>query len=118
MANNPLKIAQGFPGQMGLLAKQMNNGFGGGLLAQQNYLNSIYDPVVMPQPWDFGVEGGGVEDKKKNDTKKGTKTPIKPTVGGPGGGPAVNLPGDRHQPYVFVDGQWVPNPNYRLGSDR
>lgn len=50
MANtkSPLTIQQGFPGQMGLLAEQMNQGFGGGLLAQQNYLKDIYSPYKMP----------------------------------------------------------------------
>lgn len=47
-AKSPLAIQQGFPGQMGLLAEQMNQGFGGGLLAQQNHLNDIYSPYKMP----------------------------------------------------------------------
>ncbi|TAA51058.1 hypothetical protein [Shinella sp. JR1-6] len=42
-----LSMPAGFPGQLGLLAKQMNNGFGGGLLAQRQYLNQIYDPVQV-----------------------------------------------------------------------
>jgi hypothetical protein len=42
---SPLAIQPGFPGQIGLLAQQMNQGFGGGILAQQDHLNSIYRPV-------------------------------------------------------------------------
>lgn len=102
MAKTPLKIAQGFPGQIGLLAQQMANGFGGGLLAQTNYLNSIYDPVVMPQPFEFGDPK---KDASKNDSKTGTK---KPTSSG----------GVQEQ-YIMQNGQWVTNPNYRrIGSDR
>lgn len=46
---NGLTFPSGFPGQLGLLAKQMNSGFGGGLLAQRNYLNQMYDPVKINQ---------------------------------------------------------------------
>ncbi len=42
-----LTMQPGFPGQLGLLAKQMNAGFGGGLLNQRNYLNSFYKPMQM-----------------------------------------------------------------------
>lgn len=62
-------LSAGFPGQMGLLAKQMNNGFGGGLLAQRQYLNQIYDPMQMTKQPTFG---------------DGTPTPGDPTVTSPG----------------------------------
>lgn len=75
MASKPLKIAQGFPGQIGLLAQQMANGFGGGLLGQTNYLNSIYDPVVMPKTFNFGGT------KKKPETKADPKKPSTRTPG-------------------------------------
>ena len=107
MANNPLKLAQGFPGQMGLLAKQMANGFGGGLLAQQQYLNSIYDPVVMPQTWDYG----GTNDGDKDKTKGGKKD-----TGGRGMSGVNTL-----DPMIWINGRIQPNPNYvptRRGSDR
>lgn len=104
--NNPLKIAQGFPGQMGLLAQQMNQGFGGGLLAQQQYLNDIYDPVVMPQPFDFG----GEEEKKKKKT--GDKDKPNTT----GGGIQTRNYAD---PFIMVDGKQVNNPYYRpIGTTR
>jgi hypothetical protein len=109
--NNPLKIAQGFPGQMGLLAEQMNRGFGGGLLAQQQYLNDIYDPVVMPQ--DFF----NPEPSKKDTTKKsGGKTGLQPH------NPGIDILGvNSRNPVIMVNGQLQPNPNYirtRTGSDR
>jgi len=104
--NNPLKIAQGFPGQMGLLAQQMNNGFGGGLLAQQQYLNDIYDPVVMPQAFFDPIE----EEKKK---KKG-KTPTGSTGGGTRGGMRNFV-----DPFLTVDGKQIINPDYRpIGTTR
>ena len=107
MAKNPMKLAQGFPGQMGLLAKQMNNGFGGGLLAQQQYLNDIYDPVVMPQDF-FAPE----KDKKKSTPKKNDgKTAPDPRLSG------INT----ISPVIMVNGQVQMNPNYirsRTGGDR
>ena len=59
-------LSPGFPGQMGLLAQQMNNGFGGGLLAQRQYLNQIYDPMQMTKQPTFG------DDAKTSDTKTTT----------------------------------------------
>lgn len=56
-------IPAGFPGQLGLLAKQMNNGFGGGILAQRNYLNQIYDPVRMPGTPTLGGDATATGDK-------------------------------------------------------
>lgn len=109
MANNPLKIAQGFPGQMGLLAEQMNRGFGGGLLAQQRYLNDIYDPVVMPQ--DFFAPEKKKGGKKDNDGKSGG------SGGKSGGVPAINT----RDPVIMVNGTVQMNPNYirtRTGGDR
>ena len=50
---------EGFPGQLGLLAQQMNAGFGGGVLAHQRNLRSIYDPVEMPGTDLLG--GGGIQ---------------------------------------------------------
>jgi hypothetical protein len=44
-----LSIPSGFPGQLGLLAQQMNSGFGGGLLNQRSYLDNIYSPMQMQQ---------------------------------------------------------------------
>lgn len=112
--NNPLKIAQGFPGQMGLLAEQMNRGFGGGLLAQQQYLDSIYDPVVMPQPFDFG---GDEKKKKTGDKNKPTTTGGRPiTNGGVRGGVQVRNYAD---PFITVNGQQIINPDYRpIGTTR
>lgn len=65
-----LSMPSGFPGQIGLLAKQMNNGFGGGLLAQRQYLNQIYDPVKL-SPSPLALTGG-------------TTTDIQTTTGGTG----------------------------------
>lgn len=62
-------LKPGFPGQLGLLAQQMNNGFGGGLLAQRQYLNQIYDPVQMQAAVTLG---GG--DPKMTDTTATTTT--------------------------------------------
>lgn len=64
-----LSIPAGFPGQLGLIAQQMNRGFGGGLLAQRGYLNKIYDPVQMQAPVTLG---GG--DPKVTDTTATTTT--------------------------------------------
>lgn len=103
--NNPLKIAQGFPGQMGLLAQQMNQGFGGGLLAQQNYLNDLYSPVEMPQDF-FAPEP---EKKKKTGGKDKPKTTT-------GGGIQTRNYAD---PFIMVNGQQVINPDYRpIGTTR
>lgn len=69
-----LTIPAGFPGQLGLLAQQMNNGFGGGLLAQRAYLNSIYDPIKMTPMPTFGDDAKTSDDKTTTTT---TGTPEK-----------------------------------------
>lgn len=59
--NKPVKktpnIPTGFPGQIGLLAKQMNSGFGGGLLAQRGYLNNFYSPMKPQTIPTLGQDG-------------------------------------------------------------
>lgn len=62
-----LSFPSGFPGQLGLLAQQMNNGFGGGLLAQRNYLNQIYSPMQMPAMPDLGGLEEELKKKKKDE---------------------------------------------------
>lgn len=45
------------PGQLGLLASQLNSGFGGGQAQNEEALNSLYQPVSMPEmsrPNQFG----------------------------------------------------------------
>lgn len=71
MADKSLKIPSGYPGQIGLLAEQMNQGFGGGLLAQKNYLNSIYSPMSASP------------DKPVLNPTKQPADPVKPVVSNP-----------------------------------
>lgn len=60
----PLAIQSGFPGQLGLLSQQMNEGFGGGLLAQRNYLDRVYSPSDPRKVLNLG-------DDAKTDTPGG-----------------------------------------------
>lgn len=59
-----------FPGQKGLLAQQMADGFGGTVEEHMGLLSQIYDPMRMPKPFRFGrglnVDGGN---RNKGDGK-------------------------------------------------
>lgn len=54
---NPGLMSPFFPGQLGLLAQQMNYGFGGGQAANRGLLNQIYSPMQMPQPFQYSQVG-------------------------------------------------------------
>lgn len=63
-----------FPGQQGLLASQMNAGFGGapgtGILDMAAYLAGLYQPMVVPMI----QSGADVAWLQKNGVAKGTST--------------------------------------------
>lgn len=73
-------MATGFPGQIGLLAQQMNRGFGGGILAQRNYLNSFYSPMQAPQTPTYGVDEKAVADKTKTTGGTGDAFELDPRM--------------------------------------
>lgn len=51
------------PGGQGLLAKQLNAGFGGGNQQWQKYLGQVYSPTQMRAPFEYGIEDPAADPK-------------------------------------------------------
>ena len=75
----PEMLGAFMPGQRGLLANQLNKGFGGGMGAWKGLLSDSFSPMTAPQPFQYG-QGGGMGGKNPGEIGTGQQDLLQPYV--------------------------------------
>ena len=117
---NPDMLPAFLPGQRGLLANQLNAGFGGGVGSWKGLLSDSFNPTVAPQAFNYGtvdIGKNGNGDKNGGVINKNQQNLLQPYVAAGSYTSVYNTPALRdgykalnENQQKWLESQWAKSP--------